>query len=64
MDDETFLSNNGKKFGGDTISYHTFFLTDTLLRRGQRDSALKASPDGGLQAHAANSGAAGQSAQN
>ena len=26
MDDETFLSNNEKKFGGDALSYHTFFL--------------------------------------
>jgi len=24
MDDETFLSNNEKKFGGDALSYHTF----------------------------------------
>jgi hypothetical protein len=25
MDNETFLIDNGKKFGGDAISYHRFF---------------------------------------
>jgi hypothetical protein len=25
MNEETFLSNNGKKFGGDALSYHMLF---------------------------------------
>jgi hypothetical protein len=25
MNDETFLSNDGKKFGGDALSYHMLF---------------------------------------
>jgi hypothetical protein len=29
MNDETFLSNDGKKFGGDAISYHILFFDGT-----------------------------------
>jgi hypothetical protein len=33
MDDETFLRNNEKRFGGDALSYHTFFREgDVFLR--------------------------------
>jgi hypothetical protein len=29
MNDETFLSNDGKKFGGDALSYHMLFSDGT-----------------------------------
>jgi hypothetical protein len=29
MNDETFLNNDGKKFGGDAISYHRLFSYGT-----------------------------------
>jgi len=31
MNDETFLSNDGKKFGGMRISYHRFLRACTFL---------------------------------
>jgi hypothetical protein len=43
MNNETFLSNDGKKFGGDALSYHMLFSDGWLflLRR----KPLRRSPD-------------------